>query len=102
MSEANVHRVRPAWKKRALIDNDTYLKWYKDSVKDPDKFWGKHGKRIDWFKPFTKVKNASFKGKVSIKWFEDGQTNVAYQLHRPAPEEARRPDGDHLGRRQSL
>ena len=78
MSDVHVHRVKAAWKKRALIDGDTYRKWYKDSIKDPDKFWGKHGKRIDWFKPYTKVKNASFKGKVSIKWFEDGVTNVAY------------------------
>ncbi|RWO50991.1 acetate--CoA ligase [Mesorhizobium sp.] len=78
MSEVHVHRVRPAWKKNALIDNDTYLKWYADSVKNPDKFWGKHGKRIDWFKPYSKVKNTSFDGKVSIKWFEDGQTNVSW------------------------
>lgn len=78
MSEVHVHRVQPAWKKNALIDNDTYLKWYADSVKNPDKFWSKHGKRIDWFKPFSKVKNTSFDGKVSIKWFEDGQTNVSY------------------------
>ncbi|ESY30365.1 acetate--CoA ligase [Mesorhizobium sp. LNJC391B00] len=78
MSEVKIHRVQPAWKKNALIDNDTYLKWYNDSVKNPDKFWGKHGKRIDWFKPFSKVKNTSFEGKVSIKWFEDGETNVSY------------------------
>ena len=78
MSDVHVHRVKAEWKKRALIDRDTYDKWYKDSVKDPDKFWGKHGKRIHWFKPYTKVKNTSFKGKVSIKWYEDGQTNVSY------------------------
>lgn len=78
MSEVKIHRVQPAWKKNALMDNDTYLKWYADSVKNPDKFWGKHGKRIDWFKPFSKVKNTSFEGKVSIKWFEDGETNVSY------------------------
>jgi acetyl-CoA synthetase len=78
MSEVYVHRVQPAWKKHALIDNETYLKWYAESVKKPDKFWGKHGKRIDWFKPYTKVKNTSFEGKVSIKWFEDGLTNVSY------------------------
>ena len=78
MSEVHVHKVQSAWKKRALIDNETYLKWYKDSVKDPDKFWGKHGKRLDWFKPYTKVKNTSFEGDVSIKWFEDGVINVAY------------------------
>ncbi|MEP9387476.1 acetate--CoA ligase [Mesorhizobium sp. KR9-304] len=78
MSDVHVHKVQAGWKKRALIDNDTYLKWYADSVKNPDRFWGKHGKRIDWFKPYTKVKNTSFKGKVSIKWFEDGETNVSY------------------------
>ncbi|WP_349436470.1 acetate--CoA ligase [Pararhizobium sp. A13] len=69
--------LKPA-KQRALIDSTTYLKWYKQSVADPDAFWGEHGKRIDWFKPYTKVKNTTFKGKVSIKWFEDGLTNVSY------------------------
>ncbi len=77
MSEI-VHEVQPAWKKNALIDDATYEKWYKESVKNPEKFWGKHGKRIDWFKPYTKVKNTKFDGKVSIKWYEDGQTNVSY------------------------
>ena len=78
MSEVHVHKVQPAWKKRALIDNETYLKWYEDSVRDPERFWAKHGKRIDWFKRYTKVKNTSYRGKVSIKWFEDGVTNVAH------------------------
>ena len=69
--------LEPA-KKRALIDDATYRKWYEKSVSDPQAFWGEHGKRIDWFKPYTKVKNTSFEGDVSIKWFEDGLTNVAY------------------------
>lgn len=69
--------LKPA-KQRALIDNATYQKWYKQSVADPEAFWGEHGKRIDWFTPYTKVKNTSFEGKVSIKWFEDGVTNVSY------------------------
>ena len=78
MSSVKTHKVQAAWKKHALIDNDGYLKMYKQSVKDPEKFWAKHGKRIDWFKPFKKVKNTSFSGNVSIKWFEDGVTNVCY------------------------
>ena len=78
MSDTNAYRVQPGWKKNALLDNETYLKWYTESVKNPDKFWGKHGKRIDWFKPYTKVMNASFSGKVAIKWYEDGVTNVSY------------------------
>ena len=69
--------LEPA-KKRALIDDATYRKWYEKSVSDPQAFWGEHGKRIDWFKPYTKVKNTSFEGEVSIRWFEDGLTNVAY------------------------
>ena len=73
-----VYPVLASAKKDALIDDETYLNWYKQSVKDPEKFWAKHGKRIDWFKPYTKVKNTSFEGKVAIKWFEDGVTNVSY------------------------
>jgi len=72
------HKIQAAWKKNALVDNDGYLKMYKQSIKDPEKFWGKHGKRIDWFKPYKKVKNTNFSGNVSIKWFEDGTTNVCY------------------------
>ncbi|MBW3099153.1 acetate--CoA ligase [Pseudohoeflea coraliihabitans] len=75
---ATTHKVLKQARKRALIDQETYLDWYRQSVKNPEKFWNKHGKRIDWFKPYSKVKNTSFDGKVSIKWFEDGQTNVAY------------------------
>ncbi|MFC6488593.1 acetate--CoA ligase [Nitratireductor sp. GCM10026969] len=78
MSDVHVHRVQPAWKERALIDSETYEKWYRDSIENPEVFWAEHGRRIDWFTPFTKVKNTSFEGNVSIKWFEDGVTNVAY------------------------
>jgi len=70
--------VPASFKKNALIDRETYQQWYQDSVDDPDTFWARHGRRIDWFKPFTKVKNTSFKGRVSIKWYEDGITNVSY------------------------
>ena len=74
----NVYPVKPEWKAKALIDNETYLAWYKQSVEDPEGFWGEHGKRLDWIKPYTKVKNTSFAAPgVSIKWFEDGTLNVS-------------------------
>jgi acetate--CoA ligase len=63
--------------KSALIDEKTYTEWYDRSVKDPDGFWGEHGKRIDWIKPFTKVKEVSYTGDVKINWFADGTLNVA-------------------------
>jgi len=78
MSE-KVYPVSKTWAGKAYVDDAKYKRMYAASVKDPDKFWGEHGKRIDWFKPYTKVKNTSYKpGKVSIKWFEDGTTNVSY------------------------
>src|SRR5690606_32594456 len=43
-----------------------------------DGFWGRHGRRLDWFKPYTRVKDASFDGDVSIRWFDDGELNVSY------------------------
>src|SRR5690606_33660886 len=75
-SEEHVYRVQPSW--TGYIDRNTYERMYRESVEDPDRFWGEHGKRIDWFRPYTKVRNASFDGDVSIRWFEDGTTNVSY------------------------
>ncbi|MHB8883617.1 MAG: acetate--CoA ligase [Methylovirgula sp.] len=71
--------VSAEWAQRAYIDAAKYAELYARSIKDPDGFWGEEARcRIDWIKPFTKVKNASFApGAVSIKWFEDGTTNVA-------------------------
>ncbi|UWQ98662.1 acetate--CoA ligase [Rhodobacteraceae bacterium S2214] len=63
---------------RAHADKATYEAMYEQSISDPAAFWGEHGKRIDWMKPYTKVKNARFDfGDVDIKWFEDGTLNVA-------------------------
>ncbi|MCB1464701.1 MAG: AMP-binding protein, partial [Nitratireductor sp.] len=78
MTTVHVHKVKPEWKKDALIDSATYEAWYRRSVEDPDGFWAEHGKRIDWIKPFTKVKNTTYEyPDVSIKWFEDGALNVS-------------------------
>jgi acetyl-CoA synthetase len=72
------YKVPKKWKDRAFIDKGEYEKLYEKSVEKPDKFWGKDGKRIDWIKPYTIVKNTSFDyPDVSIKWFEDGTLNVS-------------------------
>jgi acetyl-CoA synthetase len=74
-----IYEVPAEAAKRALVNVEHYGKMYAASLKDPNAFWAEHGKRIDWTKPFTKVKNTSFgPGSVSIKWFEDGVTNVAH------------------------
>ena len=62
----------------AHVDAAKYAEMYQQSINDPDAFWGEHGKRVDWIKPFTKVKNTSFDAKdLSIKWFEDGTLNAS-------------------------
>jgi acetyl-CoA synthetase len=63
--------------KSAQIDAKTYTDWYARSVNDPEGFWGEHGKRLDWIKPYTKVRDVSFTGDVHIRWYEDGTLNVA-------------------------
>src|SRR5205814_10150887 len=78
MSE-KTYDVSADWAKRAWVDDAKYREMYARSVKDPNGFWAEHAKRIDWIKPFTKVENASYApGNVSIKWFEDGVLNVAW------------------------
>jgi len=64
---------RSAW-----IDEAGYFSLYEDSVRDPDKFWGEHGKRLHWMQPYKRVKNTSFTGDVNIRWYEDGTLNASY------------------------
>ncbi|MFL4973800.1 MAG: AMP-binding protein, partial [Microvirga sp.] len=81
--QEKLYPVSPEWARRAHIDGPQYEAMYAASVQDPEGFWYEQGGRIDWFRPFTKVKNTSFggpgtSGEVFIRWFEDGVTNVAY------------------------
>ncbi|MEN6541508.1 acetate--CoA ligase [Parvibaculum sp.] len=73
-----VFPVSPEWSARAIIDEARYKALYEASLSDPDTFWREEAARIDWLKPFTKVKNVSFDPKnLHIKWFEDGALNVS-------------------------
>lgn len=60
------------------VDKAKYQALYQASVKDPEAFWGEQGKRIDWMKPYTKVKNVSFDPhNLHIRWYEDGTLNAS-------------------------
>lgn len=62
----------------AHVDAAKYDAMYAASIADPDAFWGEHGKRIDWIKPYTQVKDVSFDlGNVAINWYADGTLNVS-------------------------
>ncbi len=75
----SIYPVPAHIKNAALVDNEKYNTMYKQSVEDPEGFWAEHGKRLDWFTPYSKVKNTSFdKGHINIKWYEDGYLNASY------------------------
>jgi acetyl-CoA synthetase len=78
MSDVKTYPPTAEFSANSHADKATYDDMYAASIADPDAFWGEHGKRVEWIKPYTKVKNTSFEyGKVDIKWFEDGTLNVA-------------------------
>jgi len=73
-----VHTAPQDFISKAHVDAASYERMYAASVSDPAAFWGEHGKRIDWIRDYTRVKDTSFEyGKVSIRWFEDGTLNVS-------------------------
>jgi len=79
MSDNELFPVPDAVAKNAWADNARYREMYKQSVDDPAAFWAEQGKRIDWFKPYTKVKDTSYDPHdVHIRWFYDGTLNAAH------------------------
>jgi acetyl-CoA synthetase len=62
----------------ALIDDDGYMAMYAESIADPDAFWARHGKRIDWIRPYSRISDVSYDaGDLHINWFADGTLNAA-------------------------
>ena len=62
----------------ALIDDDGYTAMYAESIADPDAFWARHGKRIDWIRPYSQISDVSYDaGDLHISWFADGTLNAA-------------------------
>src|ERR1700735_5359361 len=69
--------VQPAFAERAHIKRSNYLNSYKESISDPERFWGKQAQRLTWQEKWKKVKNTRFQPDVSIQWFEGGKLNAS-------------------------
>jgi acetyl-CoA synthetase len=76
MSE--IFAVRAEWSRDSLCDKAKYQAMYRRSIEDADGFWAEQSRNLDWYKAPTRIKSTSFEGGVSIKWFEDGELNVAH------------------------
>ena len=79
MSE-KIYPVSEKVAENALIDKQKYTSLYQQSIDNNEQFWQKQAEqRLDWIKPFSKIKDCHWSDKdVCIKWFEDGELNVAY------------------------
>jgi acetyl-CoA synthetase len=77
--DTQIYPVPEAAKERALIDKAGYEEMYARSIEDNEAFWAEQAQRIDWMKPFTRIKDVSFaKDDLHIRWFYDGTLNVCY------------------------
>jgi len=77
--DTNSYPVSEASKERTLVTEAQYREMYERSVDDNEGFWADQAKRVDWIKPFTKVKDVSFaKDDLHIRWYEDGTLNACY------------------------
>jgi acetyl-CoA synthetase len=78
MDQQPIFQPSDALAKHAHIDADGYQALYDESIADPDAFWAKHGKRIDWIKPYSQISDVSYDAKdLHISWFADGSLNAA-------------------------
>jgi acetyl-CoA synthetase len=78
MTTGRIYPIHTAAAARTRISAERYQQMYKESIEQPEQFWAEQGKRLHWYKPFSKVKNVSFgPDSVAIKWYEDGELNVS-------------------------
>ena len=75
----DIYKSKDWVKDKALLTKDTYQKLYSQSITDPTTFWGEQGKRLDWYTPYTKIKDHSYDiNNLYIRWYEDGVLNASY------------------------
>ena len=73
-----VFKVSEKWSSQAYVNKSQYEKKYNLSIKNNEDFWAKEGKRINWIKPYTKIKDVKYsKDDVHIKWYYDGTLNAS-------------------------
>jgi acetyl-CoA synthetase len=77
MSMKDEYTTPASFSEHANLSEHLYAAMYEQSVRDPDTFWAQHGKRLDWIRPFTKIRDSSFERDIRIKWFEDGLLNAS-------------------------
>ena len=79
MSSEKLFKVTGEWSKKAKVNKDEYEKLYKHSITNNIEFWDAQAKRVDWFSPYTKIKDVKYSSsEVHIKWYYDGILNASF------------------------
>ena len=75
---SDLYPVNPEFAATARIDHDGYQRAWRESVEQPDKFWGEVAQRLDWYTAPTQIKDVSFQlNDFHIRWFADGELNAS-------------------------
>ena len=68
-------KILPA---KPTINLEQYKKLHKESIENPEEFWGKAAKEhVDWFRSFDSVVEGGFEH-GDVRWFEGGKLNLSY------------------------
>jgi len=74
-----LYKVPPGFAAAARVSREDYQRLYEESVRDPEEFWGRMARRIDWMQPFTRAKDVNFApDDFHIRWYSGGGLNVSY------------------------
>ncbi len=103
-----IYPVPEGFKKTARTNEADYFERYQKSIDHPEEFWAEQANKLEWIKPFTKVKDTSFEeNNFKVEWFADGQLNISANcLDRHLKEHPYKPaiiwEGDHPSRHKII
>ena len=70
----DIYNPNPGFSNPHIKDFDEYLNLYKESIENPEKFFGDLAREnISWIEDFKEVHNSEFQ---EAKWFVGGKTNI--------------------------
>ena len=77
MTKKEIYSVSKYWEENSICNKSKYEEMYDASINDPELFWSKQAKYIDWIEPWKSIKNIDFSKNLKINWFRDGKLNAS-------------------------
>jgi acetyl-CoA synthetase len=76
-ADTSLFHVKPSIAANAVVNAERFRLMTSHAITDPNSFWAEESRRIAWMRAPKTIKNTSFDGDVSIRWFEDGTLNAS-------------------------